>query len=169
MEQFRYDSYCGLYCGACDIMAIFQRSVKENWVPTWEDLPTKMCENLTFIKKQDIKCYGCKTDNVFGGCAKCLIRKCAREKKKVMVCLECDKYPCLRFRIFSLVRGFMKKKLPHLTSVASNQEYIGEYGMINWLIEQENQWSCPQCGAGFTWYMKKCHSCGCELESTKGF
>ena len=26
MEEFKYDTYCGLYCGACDIMAAFKKA-----------------------------------------------------------------------------------------------------------------------------------------------
>lgn len=169
MEQYRYDTYCGLYCGACDIMATFKKSLEEKRKPTWEDLPPQLRNNLPFGKTDDIRCYGCKTDTVFVGCAKCPIRKCAKEKMHVENCFDCHKYPCLRLRIFSFIRRFMQKKLPHLKSVSKNQRYIQEKGISEWLVQQEEAWKCPQCHASFTWYTSVCNTCGMELESSKDF
>ena len=80
MEEFKYDTYCGLYCGACDIMAAFKKSTVENTKPQWEDLPVEFRKNIPAGKAADIICYGCKSDTVFIGCSKCLIRKCAKKK-----------------------------------------------------------------------------------------
>jgi predicted RNA-binding Zn-ribbon protein involved in translation (DUF1610 family) len=42
-------------------------------------------------------------------------------------------------------------------------ETIGKNGVAQWLGEQEKQWQCPDCGAGFAWYSKKCGACGKDL------
>jgi hypothetical protein len=150
-------------------MAIFKKSVEDKREAKWEDLPVEFRKNLPTGKTDDIRCYGCKTDTVFVGCSKCPIRKCAKEKMNVAVCFDCKKYPCLRLRIFGLVRWFMRKKLPHLKSISKNQRFIQEKGLTKWLAQQEETWKCPQCNSNFTWYMKTCNTCGMELESIKDF
>jgi hypothetical protein len=169
MEQYQYDTYCGLYCGACDVMATFKKSIENNRKPTWNELPSEMRKYNPSGKIDDIKCYGCKTDIVFEGCSKCPIRKCAKEKMNVTVCFDCSKFPCFRFRIFSLARWFMKNKLPHLKTIPKNRTMIQEKGITEWLVQQEATWKCPQCNSSFTWYMKVCNTCGVELESIKDF
>jgi len=169
MEEFRYDTYCGLYCGACDIMAAFRKGTGEGRQAKWEDLPPELQKNIPTGKTDDIRCHGCKSDTVFVGCSKCPIRKCAKEKMQVEFCFECRKFPCLRFRIYSLMRKFMQKKLPHLRSAYCNQVFIQEKGVTTWLVQQEELWKCPQCNTNFTWYAKTCTKCGNDLEPAKNF
>ena len=169
MEEFKYDTYCGLYCGACDIMAAFKKSTVENTKPQWEDLPVEFRKNIPAGKAAEIICYGCKSDTVFIGCSKCLIRNCAKEKMQVETCFDCGKFPCLKFRVFGFIRKLMEKKLPHLKSAHRNQLTIQEKGLAVWLHQQEALWKCPQCRTDFTWYSQTCPKCGNELESVKDF
>jgi hypothetical protein len=169
MEQFRYDSYCGLYCGACDIMATYKKSSAEGRTATWDDLPTEFSKNLPWSKKSEIICYGCKSDTVFVGCRRCFIRKCAKNKMRVDVCFDCKKYPCLKIKSMNFLRIFMQKKLPHVNSVFNNQIFIREKGNTAWLAQQKEIWKCPECGTDFSWYTKTCGNCGRELESEKEF
>lgn len=163
MEEFRYDSYCGLYCGACDVMSVYRKALDAGVTATWEDVPADLRKNVPAPKDRTVVCYGCKTDSVFSGCSRCFIRKCAKNKMRVETCFDCSRFPCVRFRIFGAVRKLLQRRLPHIRSAQVNQTCIRQKGMAAWLIEQDSQWKCPECGAPFTWYRKTCESCGSDL------
>jgi hypothetical protein len=160
MDEFRSDSYCGLYCGACDVLVAYRKGLKSGKQPVWQELPVQYIKNIPTGKKDEIKCYGCKTDDVFGGCARCIIRRCAREKMKVEFCIECKRYPCLKYKIQRLlVRYIYEKRLPHLKSIELNQKILKEEGLEKWLHDQQKQWQCPVCGRELSWYKKTCPEC----------
>lgn len=161
MPDFQYGSYCGLYCGACDIMHQFKKGQQTGTSPRWEDLPSAMQKHLPVPKDAPIVCYGCKSDDVFYGCSKCPIRACARGRANIDNCTECEKYPCLKFRVRAFILRFLGgyKKLPHLLVVNSNLKEIENYGMVNWLKNQQQEWSCTRCHAELTWYTKDNHQC----------
>jgi hypothetical protein len=168
MTQFRYDTYCGLYCGACDIASAYKRGIENNSPPRWDDLPSPLRDT---IHQAPIICHGCKTDTVFGGCGKCLIRKCARKKQGIESCVDCNKYPCLIHRITAIAKIIfrLEKRLPHMRIAPVNLQTIRRCGMASWLDEQRRRWACPDCGTSFTWYQHTCTRCGANLETIKDY
>ena len=167
---FRYDSYCGLYCGACDILQAYRHGLETQRTPEWSDLPERFRKHLP-AQNADIRCHGCKSDTVFRGCARCPMRSCARKRGNVELCVDCADYPCLRTRLLGLVVRLMslERKLPHQRVRRANQERIRCVGLAEWLVEQDRRWRCPQCGTLFSWYRATCPQCGRELDSLKGF
>lgn len=160
MDEFKVDSYCGLYCGACDVMVSYMEGLKSDKLPAWQDLPEEFIKNIPTGKTDDIKCFGCKSDNVFGGCAKCMIRKCAKEKMHVEFCFECENHPCLRYKLQRFVTKFIfEKKLPHLKTIEPNQKMIKIEGLEKWLQNQYYKWQCPSCSTKFSWYRNTCRNC----------
>jgi hypothetical protein len=168
--EFKYDSYCGLYCGACDILQTYQQGLQAQRTPTWSELPEPFRKQLP-TQNAEIRCHGCKSDTVFRGCALCPLRSCARKKGNVELCVDCADYPCLRTRLMGLITWMLslERKLPHQRSRHSNRERIRCAGMTEWLAEQDRQWRCPQCETRFSWYRATCSKCGRELESLKNF
>lgn len=163
MMKFRPDSYCGLYCGACDVMVAYKQGLKTGKLPVWQDLPEEFIKNIPTGKTDEIKCFGCKSDQVFGGCAKCMIRKCAREKMKVEFCFECEKHPCIKYKIQRfLTKVLFEKKLPHLKTIEPNQQAIKLEGLDKWLKDQQDKWRCPDCLAELSWYQSECRSCNMQ-------
>jgi len=108
MEGFKHDSYCGFYCGACDIMSAFKRAVERNESLKWKNIAPDLRKNIPTSKTDSIVCYGCKSDKVFVDCSKCLIRKCAKTGMQVESCIQCTKFPCVRLRIHGLIRRLMQ-------------------------------------------------------------
>jgi hypothetical protein len=160
MAGLRCDSYCGLYCGACEIINAKTAEQKrrviqlfESNIPGWH------------ASSEEMKCSGCKTENVFANCAKCPIRPCA-QSKGVEFCHQCPDYPCQ-------IHGFLQKAssqvpvLRHLKAIDDNQQYIKANGVSAWLNEQEDKWKCPACGNEFSWYADVCAGCGHDLRGTK--
>ena len=168
MGEIRYDTYCGLYCGACDIMQAYQKELKTGTPSQWYEMPDEFQQH---IPRGTIECHGCKTDKVYIGCRKCPIRRCARKKEGIESCLDCRKYPCLIYKIASAVKRFRKleQKLPHLKAIRKNLDTIQKKGMQAWLQEQEELWKCPDCQTTFSWYQRKCPQCTRDLEGLKDF
>jgi hypothetical protein len=168
MSDFRYDTYCGLYCGACDIMDAYRRGIETGRAPEWKDLPGQFTGHLPHA---EIRCHGCKTGEVFAGCNRCPIRACARKKGIAGTCMECKKYPCTIYWVFKLVSRVRKldKRLPHWKAAPVNLKAIKTGGMENWLAEQRVKWQCPGCKTAFTWYRERCSACGREVESLKDY
>jgi hypothetical protein len=152
MEQFNYDSYCGNYCGACEIMSAYKNNSQKEIAAKWGSSP------------EEIKCFGCKSETVYKKCTVCKIRKCAREKSTEH-CVVCNDFPCDILKSGeSLV-----EQLPHLKAIPQNMLTIKEKGTEYWLMEQKKNWQCPNCGEPFSWYKEKCSRCGRDLRQDKDY
>ena len=154
-------SYCGLYCGACDVQAVHRRALAEGRTARWEELPLTMQRHLPVPKDTPVVCYGCRSDTVFGGCAKCPIRKCARARGNIGSCPECSRFPCLKLRVVWLVWlvGGFYRRLPHLKATGPNLKRLWRVGTSRWLEEQRQEWTCSHCRTPLTWYTKESHRC----------
>ncbi|UCE26797.1 MAG: DUF3795 domain-containing protein [Candidatus Coatesbacteria bacterium] len=103
----------------------------------------------------DFVCAGCKSDTLAAFCADCDFIPCARGKG-VEFCVDCGDYPCER------LTDFRDDEWAHHSVVTNNLERLREVGVEAWLAEQDERWTCPACGARFSWYDEKCPDCGAE-------
>ena len=142
--EFRYDTYCGLYCGACKVIT----SLKEDRLP-------ELAEKAR-MKLEDLECYGCKSSNNAIFCEPCKIMKCARQKG-VEFCYECDDFPC------SILLDFRNDEHPHHSVILKNLKDLSETSLEEWLQLQEARWRCPSCKTRFAWYDSVCEKCGGKL------
>jgi len=142
--EVRYDTYCGLYCGACDTMLANENGTVTSLARSWKREP------------EDLICYGCKSSRVAKWCEKCGIRVCAIEKH-VENCGDCTDFPCPRLQQFATDRS------PHHHAVIENSKEAKRTGIQGWLEQQRVRWTCPQCGTRFSWYKRKCATCGARL------
>jgi hypothetical protein len=142
--SYRYDTYCGLYCGSCPLLQANQKGTVEEIAKREK------------MKPGDLECHGCKSDRVAVFCRDCTFKSCAAERGHEF-CVECDDYPCEE-----LVK-FRSDEWPHHSVVISNLERIRRDGLETWLKEREKRWRCRECGEEFTWYDEICESCGARL------
>ncbi|MEE9912998.1 MAG: DUF3795 domain-containing protein [Deltaproteobacteria bacterium] len=149
MNILNPDTYCGIYCGACSIAAYSQTGRTDGFVACLGSVP-----------KADLACCGCKSGTVYAGCSTCSLRRCAREKN-VAHCIDCADYPCKDYSTWQTVAKF----LPHTHEAPASLAAIKRYGVDHWLDAQKKRWSCPDCGAPFSWYVPACYKCGRELAS----
>jgi len=163
MKEFIEDSYCGLFCGACEIMLAYKKSLNTNSEAKWEDIPKEFTDH---ISEGEIRCRGCKTDDVYIGCKGCQIRVCAIGKG-VEFCTDCVEYPCQITEAFKRAIVEYKKVLPHTEAIIGNLSEIKESGREKWISDQAKLWSCTKCGERFGWYQKKCGKCGAELKKER--
>ena len=59
MTEYMYDSFCGLYCNACEIMQAYKNGKEGEVAHKWG------------AKPEQIVCHGCKSDKVFMKCREC--------------------------------------------------------------------------------------------------
>jgi hypothetical protein len=87
MTTLRRDTYCGLYCGACEIVNAKTDEQKHRFIQMFESCIPGWQASL-----DQMRCSGCKIEDVFVNCGKRPIRPCARAKG-VEFCLECAGLP----------------------------------------------------------------------------
>ena len=142
--EYRYDTHCGLYCGACAVLLANQQDRLRHAAAEWE------------MQTEQLRCGGCKSDTHCVYCVDCEIKRCA-EGKQVEFCVECAEYPCPR------IVAFRNDRHPHHSIVLHNLEAIRTLGMARWLATRKERWSGPSCGAPFSWYDETCDRCGHRL------
>ncbi|MBN1330541.1 MAG: DUF3795 domain-containing protein [Candidatus Heimdallarchaeota archaeon] len=144
--EFRNDSYCGLYCGACFVV----QGAKDNQ----QGEIIALYKNYFQLEKDDIRCQGCKSKGyVFKGCRNCQIRTCA-QSKNYEFCYECSEFPCEK------IERFKNSGLAHTFMAVQNLSKLKEIGIDAWLKEQEVRWKCTNCGKTFSWIAENCTECG---------
>jgi len=163
LKEFDPGSYCGLYCGACEIMSAYRKHLEGGEEPSWEKMP-EIFRNA--ISHHEIKCYGCRTDEVFTGCGGCPIRKCAKDHGLSTSCADCAEYPCELYKKAEFLQpgNRFEEIIPHIKAMQTGITTMREKGYSYWLDEQKEKWKCPGCGAQFTWYSDICKKCGKELK-----
>jgi hypothetical protein len=75
--SFRFDSFCGLYCGACETL-----------IANMENKVNELAKNLGRTS-EDVTCHGCKTTVNSVYCRKCELKRCAKDRK-IEFCCECE-------------------------------------------------------------------------------
>lgn len=144
--KFRFDSYCGLYCGACFVMNAYKENRKDCLPEEW----------ISPLDNKEIKCLGCKSEMVFENCRGCRIRECA-QSKNIEFCNTCSGFPCEN------IKRFQSRNLAHHQVAISSLDTIREIGVQEWLNQQEERWLCSNCRYPFSWYEENCVRCGTEL------
>ncbi|MBM4236907.1 MAG: DUF3795 domain-containing protein, partial [Euryarchaeota archaeon] len=125
-EGMRLAGYCGLYCGNCDVFR------------AWEERDAEFLKSEAeedHIPVEEVKCEGCKSDEVMYWCRKCEIKRCASEKG-IDFCCECLEFPC------ALILRFQRSQ-PHHGPVLANMRAIEDEGIDVWLNNQNTRWRCP--------------------------
>ncbi len=146
--EFKLDSYCGLYCGACFIMNAYKQN-RNNCLPLdW----------INPLENKEIKCHGCKSEIIFENCRGCKIRECA-QSKNLEFCNECSQFPCEKIKVFE------ERNLKHHKVALFYFDKIKESGIQEWLKQQKDRWSCTNCGNQFSWYEENCNYCDAKLLS----
>ena len=145
--KVRYDSYCGLNCGACPVGMANEMNDTEAIKAFAKDWGTTV---------EDLKCTGCKTEITAKFCTNCEMRLCARSKN-LEFCVECNEYPCKD------ITDFRNDKAPHHSIVFFNLQKIKKNGLEEWLKSEKQRWSCNECGTSFNWYSESCEKCGAKL------
>jgi hypothetical protein len=175
MSEFNLDTYCGLYCGACSIHMAYKTGEKDPFACYWtESTVTQFLQTRGALYPEgealEHKCHGCKSDTIFINCKSCPMRSCAISRKVEHCALDCKEFPCAFYQVpdSEEAKKFLSM-IPHTKAIPKNVMTIKEFGVSEWLNEQEKAWKCPECQTEFSWYTKICANCGKDLEKIKDF
>jgi hypothetical protein len=140
-------AYCGLYCGSCETLRAWREK---------DYLLLKKEAEESGRLQEEIRCEGCKSDDVIFWCQRCRIKGCAIERG-LDFCSACIDFPC------DLLLEFEGSQ-PHHRGVTSELRKIQESGVDEWLKEQDEKWRCPSCDSRTTFYDNECKKCGVILK-----
>lgn len=104
-------------------------------------------------EKRKNACAGCKQSNKH--CAFVMKRCINPEMKNIGYCYECEYFPCENLE--KLDRRYRKR---FNMSMIDNLRFIEEFGMNRFLKEQEEKYSCPECGNLICVHNNVCYNCG---------
>lgn len=144
MMAYRRDSVCGLFCGACDVFLANREGQVDAAAKAWGMSPDQLV------------CHGCSSSVHAIYCLDCEIKACA-SGKNIKHCADCAEAPCER------ILAFRNDRHAHHSVILANQQQWRALGRSVWLKTQALRWQCPDCGASFAWYDRRCKDCGANL------
>jgi len=143
---------CGTYCGACPAY-LNKHGEGENNFPT-ESVNASIDSFVNMM--ENLQCDGCLSGGTLAGhCQSCNIRLHAASTQHDARCTDCGDLPC--YRITNLIN---QGNYPHRQEYLPNLEKIRQMGVDDWVVYEEDRWSCSQCGQAISWYDTRCTGCG---------
>jgi hypothetical protein len=114
---------------------------------------------FAFLRDKN-KCNGCVTISANKPKTRlCIIRNCEHRLKTTSgFCYDCEKFPCKRLKQLN-ERYWTKYK----ANLVQNLLTIKELGMTNYLKEEINKWTCPDCGSVISVHKDNCIVCNRDL------
>ncbi len=132
---------CGVYCGACRQYLLGKKDM---------------------LEKRGYKqgCEGCRIRNK--NCA--FIRRDCNQlrKKELEFCYECENFPCQKLQ--KLDNRYSER---YYVNMIKNLERIKEIGVDKWLQEQQELYTCPECGGEICVHDAECFDCGNKINPNK--
>lgn len=104
------------------------------------------------------KCSGCNFEGGYRtkSCSNCVIKNCKHIKTSASgFCYDCKKYPCTRLK--QLDKRYRTK---YRMSMIENLDKIKTSGMSKFIKEENEKWTCPNCGVRLSCHREDCLSCG---------
>ena len=146
--NFRYDTYCGLFCGACEALLSVEAGEIDKLADRWN------------TPAEDMECHGCKSGKISMFCRTCKIKMCA-EERELQFCSECNDFPC------PMISDFHRREAPNPTIIRNNLEVISKNGVDAWISSQKSRWMCEHCGSKFSYTDSICGACGKKVYTIK--
>ena len=104
------------------------------------------------------KCDGC---NFEGGnkphyCRKCVIKNCEYlTGSSSGFCYDCSKYPCTRLKQLD-----KRYRVNYQMSMIENLNKIQSIGIVEFLNQENQRWTCVNCNARVSVHRDNCLECG---------
>lgn len=121
-----------------------------------------VCYKHCYHKKP---CDGCLNSDIGKPehCRKCKIKDCVKEKN-ISYCFECSMYPCKQIKL--LEKSYNSR---YGVSLMNNSSKVKEIGLVKFMILQQREYTCSDCGGIISIHDRECSECqtkrqiqGCE-------
>jgi hypothetical protein len=103
-------------------------------------------------------CPGCHGDDALKmkSCLNCKIKNCDNlVKGQFEYCFDCGEYPCARLSHLD-----KRYRTRYGTSVLDNLLSIKNFGITDFVKNENKKWACPECGSMLCMHQPQCLSCG---------
>ncbi|MCF8228811.1 MAG: DUF3795 domain-containing protein [Bacteroidales bacterium] len=93
----------------------------------------------------------------------CRIRNCCKQEKHLNYCFECKEFPC--DKILKFVKSHPKdKKYTYRHQAIQNLADLKAMGISQWLLEQQQKYTCGDCGGQVIFYDDFCVDCKKKID-----
>lgn len=101
-------------------------------------------------------CEGClqSDDGKPEHCRKCKIKECVKGEA-LKYCFECLEYPCKRLEY--LEKSYRTR---YGASLQVNSHFVKEKGLAEFMEQQKQKYTCPECGGIISLHDLECSECG---------
>lgn len=112
----------------------------------------KVCYKHCYHKKP---CDGCLNSDKGKSehCRKCKIKDCIKEKS-LSYCFECAEYTCKLIK--NLEKSYNKR---YQASLIENSRFVQTHGLVRFMEQQKEKYTCPKCGGIISIHDKECTEC----------
>lgn len=119
-----------------------------------------VCYKHCYHKKP---CAGClqSDDGKPEHCRKCKIKECMKDKA-LQYCFECSEYPCKRLEY--LEKSYQTR---YGASLQENSLFVKENGLAEFMEQEKQKYTCPECGGIISLHDLECSECGKRNASVK--
>lgn len=111
-----------------------------------------VCYKHCYHKKP---CDGCLYSDIGKPehCRKCKIKDCVKEKN-ISYCFECSMYPCKQIKL--LEKSYNSR---YGVSLMDNSSKVKEIGLVEFMILQQSEYTCSDCGGIISIHDSECSEC----------
>ena len=139
--------------------------MREKYLNRSTSIPTRLiapcgmnCRLCRAYSREKNTCPGCRGDVSLnpGYRVTCKMKTCDEvDHGKFKYCFACDKYPCRRLR--QLDKRYRSK---YGMSMIENLDEIQRLGVRQFVRNQKERWTCPECGQLLSVHKPQCLFCG---------
>jgi hypothetical protein len=135
------------------------RPTKTNAIRTTLIAPCGMNCRLCCAYRRDKKaCPGCRGDDSVKPKTRvrCLIKTCEKlDQGNVRYCFNCDTFPCDRLKHLD-----ERYRTKYGMSMIDNLVHIKKFGIRQFIKNEKERWTCPECSQLLCVHKQLCLSCG---------
>jgi rubredoxin len=116
---------------------------------------------MAFLREKN-KCPGCRIpfEDKSKTRVRCIIKNCpSLQETTSKFCYECEKFPCKRLK--QLDKRYRTK---YHVSFIQNLLKLNDIGIQNYLAEESNRWTCPNCGSVICVHRDNCPNCKNKIQ-----
>lgn len=136
-----------------------QKPTKRKAIPTGLIAPCGMnCRLCRAYTRQKNRCPGCRSDDSDKPKTRviCRIKTCDRiAKGKAKYCFGCKSFPCDALRHMD-----KRYRTKYGMSMIENLMSIEKSGVRQFVRDEKEKWTCPQCGELICVHKPQCLTCG---------
>ncbi len=112
-------------------------------------------------KKSCLGCHG-QDERKPEHCRRCKIKDCATSLG-VSFCFECSSFPCILIK--RMDKSYRQR---YQASLIENARRLQSLGAAQYLLQEQEKWTCASCGGVISLHDRVCSECGERMQAGPG-